>query len=257
MDELHNCATRAKDLRPARNRLVHSGDMPLPSAVERRPIHTTEASTMLEDIEAVPIGAPRLATLELAKTRLDRARQALGPDDSPIENRLRTVTVAISHLIDQAASSMLGPVSIRIETEPKDVVVGVPQQVSLLLRNESQAGLRTLSVTTRPDVGRGEVPYLAEAASTTLPLTIYADSSAQPFRVTVSWNAIRLDGARAQGEENVDLLVRSTRAAVRASHLGASPYIVGNPIDREEMFYGRTDVIDQIRRQLGSATRGT
>lgn len=50
------------------------------------------------------------------------------------------------------------------------------------------------------------------------------------------------------------MLVKSTRDDVLAGDLGASPYIVGNPVDREEMFFGRSDVLDRIKRQLGSAT---
>src|SRR4029079_9141579 len=64
----------------------------------------------------------------------------------------------------------------------------------------------------------------------------------------------QLDGTSAQGEEAIEFLVRSTREVVKAGDLGPSPYIVGNPIDREEMFFGRADIIDRIRRQLTTAT---
>ena len=33
--------------------------------------------------------------------------------------------------------------------------------------------------------------------------------------------------------------------------LGRSPYIVGNPVDRPGMFFGRADIVDRIRRYLG------
>ena len=36
--------------------------------------------------------------------------------------------------------------------------------------------------------------------------------------------------------------------------LGASPYIVGSPVDRQEMFFGRADVIERIQRQVGAST---
>lgn len=36
-------------------------------------------------------------------------------------------------------------------------------------------------------------------------------------------------------------------------NLGPSPYIVGNPVDQEKMFFGRTSIMDKIKRQLGSS----
>lgn len=226
----------------------------LSAAVARWLIEAVEIAAVLVGIDAVPAGAPRLATLELAKTRMDGARRAIESDDSPVATRLCAFMVALARLAEHAAASMLGTVAVTLRVEPTEIVVGVPTEVRLNLRNESTAGLRTLRVTTRPDVGTGDVAYLAEAASIAVPLTIHAHTSGQPFRISVRWSALRLDGALAQGEETVDLLVRSTREAVRAGDLGASPYIVGNPIDREEMFFGRTDVIERIGRQLGSTT---
>ena len=52
----------------------------------------------------------------------------------------------------------------------------------------------------------------------------------------------------------VSVRVLSTREAVRSGDLGSSPYIVGSPVDRREMFFGRTDVMDRIKRQLGAGT---
>ena len=38
--------------------------------------------------------------------------------------------------------------------------------------------------------------------------------------------------------------------------LGASPYIVGNPVDRAEMLFGRSELLERIRRQLGGPDGG-
>jgi type I restriction enzyme M protein len=149
---------------------------------------------------------------------------------------------------------MLGKVSIALRAEPNEVAVGVPTEVRVHVRNDSAAGLKSVRISTRPDVGSGDIPYLAEAASVSVPLTIHASTSAQPLRIAVHWIGYRLDGTLARGEEIIEILVRSTREVVRAGDLGASPYIVGNPIDREEMFFGRADVIDRIRRQLAATT---
>jgi type I restriction enzyme M protein len=132
------------------------------------------------------------------------------------------------------------------------VVVGVPTEVRLDLDNASTSGLRAVRVSTDPDVGSGTHAYVAEGSAMHVALTLHATDASRPFEIRVRWEAMRLDGAPVRGSETIEILVHSTREAVLAGDLGPSPYIVGNPVDREDMFYGRADVIERIRRQLGS-----
>lgn len=41
-----------------------------------------------------------------------------------------------------------------------------------------------------------------------------------------------------------------------APSLGASPYIVGNPVDRAEMLFGRDELLERLQRQLGGPDGG-
>lgn len=63
-----------------------------------------------------------------------------------------------------------------------------------------------------------------------------------------------LDGRDLNGSSTVNLLVKSFEQIPMLEELGASPYVVGNPIDtdREDMFFGRQDVIERIRLQIDS-----
>lgn len=213
-----------------------------------------EYGRVVAGIDAVPLGTARLAVLELAKRHLENARAELAADESPLSARVRLVTAGLVRLQDQAGSAMLGEVAVKFRAEPSEVVVGLPTEIRLQVRNESVSGLRDVRVATRPEVGGGEIPYLAEGTSAELPLTVVTTSSTQPLQLNVQWSALRLDGTPAHGENTVVVIVRSTREVVRSADLGASPYIVGNPIDREEMFFGRADVIRRIRRQLAATT---
>ena len=88
------------------------------------------------------------------------------------------------------------------------------------------------------------------------PLTVYPRNATQPLHIVVSWQARRLDGTAVSGETELSLRVLSTREAVRSGDLGSSPYIVGSPVDvdREDMFFGRTDIMERIKRQLVAST---
>ncbi len=278
---LSEAGQELQELRPLRNRAAHGKELELPEAVTRWLLAVVDAASVLVGIDTVPEGAPRIAALELAKSRLEAARRVLGSDDddelsshgsrsrsgsgaashsrsrshsrsTPLITRLRSLMAALERLVDAATGELLGPVNFRLRADPSEVVVGVPTEVRLDLDNASTSGLRSVRVSTDPDVGRGTAAYVAEGAAMRVPLTIIATDASRPLEIRVRWEATRLDGAPMRGAETIEILVRSTRQAVLARDLGPSPYIVGNPVDREDMFYGRRDVIERIRRQLGS-----
>lgn len=280
---LSDAGKELRELRPLRNQVAH-GDAPdMPEVVVSWLLSAVDAGAVLVGIDAVPAGAPRIAALELAGARLDAARRALGSDEdggpptvagqysrsgsasgavtrsqtqsrtSLLNLRLRGLTAALRGLIETATNELLGPVRVRIQVSPAEIVVGVPTEVRLELHNESRSGLRSVRVVTKPDIGRGSSEYLAEGRSMAVPLTACASDSTHPLGIRISWEALRLDGRPAAGSEELELLVHSTRHAVLEQDLGPSPYIVGNPVDREEMFFGREDVLDRIKRQLGSS----
>ena len=85
------------------------------------------------------------------------------------------------------------------------------------------------------------------------PLTVSAEGAPQTLRIEVSWQARRLDGTAVGGATEVLLPVRATRPAVAQGDLGPSPYIVGSPVDRQDMFFGRDELMQQITQQLGAS----
>lgn len=278
---LSSAGQELQELRSLRNRVAHGKEPVLPDAVTRWLLAIVEVGPVLVGIDTVPEGAPRIAALELSKSRLEAARRALGFDGdaeqpshgsqsrsgsgsgshtrsrshsrtSVLVGRLRSLMAALDHLLDAATTELLGPTRLRLRAEPSAVVVGVPTEVRLDLHNASTFGLRAARVFTEPDVGSGSAAYVAEGSAMRVPLTLHATDASRPLEIRVRWEAMRLDGTPVRGGETIEVLVRSTRQAVLAGDLGPSPYIVGNPVDRDDMFYGRADVIDRIRRQLGS-----
>ena len=138
-----------------------------------------------------------------------------------------------------------------ISLEPAEVAVGAISEVELRVTNSSAVPLRSLHVSTQPPVGTGQLPYLADGETHRFPLAVHPRDGTRPLRIVVSLRARRIDGAPVDREMEVFLRVLSTSEAVRAGDFGVSPYIVGNPVDRREMFFGRTDVMERINRQIG------
>ncbi len=213
-----------------------------------------QAAAALGGVASIPRGAGRLAVIEVARLRLTEAQHALDAATGPTVNRLRSFTRALVGLAEDEVRAMQESVRVGLAVEPAEVVVGVDSEVRLRLTNSSAVPLRDFAVETRPAVGADRIPYLAEGATHDVPLAVRADDATRPLRLVVSWQAHRLDGTPVRNEEEIELHVRSPHEAVQSGDLGASPYIVGSPVDRKEMFFGRADVIERIRRQVGANT---
>ena len=213
-----------------------------------------QAAAALGGVASIPRGAGRLAVIEVARLRLTEAQHVLDAATGPTVNRLRSFTRALVGLAEDEVRAMQESVRVGIAVEPAEVVVGVDSEVRLRLTNSSAVPLRDLAVETKPAVGSTRIAYLAEGATHDVPLAVRADDATRPLHLVVSWQAHRLDGIQVRNEEEIELPVRTTREAVQSGDLGASPYIVGSPVDRKEMFFGRTDVIERIRRQVGANT---
>ena len=218
-------------------------------------------ATALDGVASVPRGTGRLTVLEIALSRLREALRVLDGTEGPTVDRLHSFTRAMVELSEGEIQTMQESITLDIGLEPAEVIVGVTSEVRLRVTNTSAVPLRSIFVSTRPPVGTGQLPYLADSETHRFPLTVHPRDTTQPLRILVSWRARRLDGVAVRGEVEAPLrvlstleVVRSGDEAVRSGDLGASPYIVGNPVDRQEMFFGRADVIGRIKQQLGAST---
>ena len=215
-----------------------------------------EVAAVLGGIESIPRGTGRLAVLGVALSRLREALSVLDGVRGPTVDRLHVFTRAMTELSEREVHAMQESIKLDIVLEPAEVTVGAISEVELRVTNSSAVPLRSLHVSTRPPVGTGQLPYLADGETHRFPLTVHPRDANRPLRIVVSWRARRLDGTAVGDEVDVSLRVLSTREAVRSGDLGSSPYIVGSPVDvdREDMFFGRADIIEPIKRQLGAST---
>ena len=223
-----------------------------------------QAAAALDGVASIPSGAGRLAVLEVGRARLYEALHALDTGDGPTVNRLRAFTRGVTGIVEEEIHAMQESITLRIVSLPTEVVVGMDREVQLRLTNSSHVPLRNLRVEARPFearprrdldqteslLGKGHVAYLAEGDTCGVPLAVRAGDATQSVRIIVSWQAQRLNGTAVRDEKEIELRVLSKREEEPSGDLGASPYIVGSPIDRHDMFFGRADVMERIKRQL-------
>ena len=229
-------------------------------AIDRWLEAARRAAASLDYLDSVPEGAGRLVVLEFAVAKLREALGVLDRAEDPLGERLRSVTWGLVGLVEDEAHAMQRRGRLDI-TVPAEVLAGTVAEVRLRVANLSPVPLSKVRVTVRQAdltlVSQAdrtlvrEVPYLAEGQRHEIPLVVRAQDDTQPLDIDVAWQARRLDATPVEGRTKVSVPVRSGNEAAATGDLGASPYIVGNPVDRAEMFFGRDGIMDQIRRHLG------
>ncbi|MBD2094261.1 N-6 DNA methylase [Trichocoleus sp. FACHB-591] len=247
------CDRFGKELSNLRNREVH-GLETVPAEILPWLIASATAASALTGIHEIPDGTGRLAVLENAHRRMRDALEELDNNSIAVIERARQVSYEVIKLVTREIESTLENTGIEINPEPASVEVGTPSEVNLLIHNVSPTSLRNLSFQTVPTIGTGKITYLSESEKGKIPLLVKPQQTSGTFDFTVIWRAQRLDGNMVQGEIPLSLAIRSLRES-SVANLGASPYVVGRPIEREEMFYGRDDVIEQIKDHLNDETQ--
>ena len=213
-----------------------------------------KAAGALQDIQSIPNGSGRLAVLEFAAARFHEAIRVLDPlDEASASRRLRSATLAMAKLAEQEVHNMQREIGLEVDVSPTEVATGVATEVRLRVTNTSAVPLLHVRVTAEHGDATvdAKVAYLAEGQNDEIPLVVQPNADTQPVDIGVAWQARRLDSSVVSGKTTVSLLVGSSDDGGDRGDLGASPYIVGNPVDRDAMFFGRTGIMDQIRRQLG------
>ena len=244
----------ARSISDLRSEMVNSDVQTMPS-LDRWLMDLAETMRTMLGLKHVPPGSGRFTILESVRFGLKDARSALGESPLPVLDSARDVTKKITRLIQGELESIVEDVKFEASLDPSAVVAGIENEIQIRLRNLSPLALRNVLVSTSPDIGSTRVVYLAESQTLSFSAQIPTGAGTGSFRFQLRWRADRLDGRRVSGEVPLGVDVRSTPDAVRLAELGTSPYVVGSPIDRQDMFFGRQDIIDKIRRQLSTSHR--
>ena len=213
----------------------------------------TQPAAALEGLSDVPPGPERMAVLDGVSLQLERI--STPEDPSPVTALAYDVGRGISRLVAIERERILSDVAVEADIEPGWVAADAGGEVRLRLTNRSLLPLRSFKAFTVPQIGGARTAYLAAGATLNVPIRIPSDAPIGSHRFTVRWRAILLNGRQARDRIPLAVEVRTSRPADRVREIGSSPYIVGSPIDRKDMLFGREAVIGEIRRQLRGDSR--
>ncbi len=209
----------------------------------------------IKGISKIPPSSDRLSVLLSGGWWLAKLASSSFDNDLPKSDVVKHLVNRLGHLWEDEIVAIQGSVSLDARIDPSFLTTGAEEEVQLNMRNCGLVGLRDLVIETTPGIGVGRADYLGSGDAIQIRLQVPAQMTSGKFEFTVNWHCGRLVAGFREGEIPLTLEVVGVRETTHAESLGPSPYIVGSPIDREEMFFGRTAVIDRIRRQLSTTHR--
>ncbi|MBD1890516.1 N-6 DNA methylase [Coleofasciculus sp. FACHB-SPT9] len=248
---------------------------------------------ILNGFEEIPPGTARLTVLTNVKVFLTRALMSLPVSEVPLNKRAKQLTLGLLDLVDREIQEQVTDVRVEAKLSPPVIAtasgteriqtlhfLGYGTEVILTLHNIGVIPIRQVCISTRPEFGKAQIPYFDEGQRIDIPLTVPVQEAEGMLNLEVRWSGTLLNGESIEREIPLTIEIRpleqisdkpliflttftgagKTEGTLSffpleslEKDLGASPYIVGKPVDREAMFYGRRKVIDTIHRQLSTS----
>lgn len=238
----------AEESRRLRNEVAHSstnaGDLTAWT------LAFSEALTLLRGAEDIPDGLALFSVLNEVGRRLHRAEKA-AKSDLPDHRKARSLTQAVEKWLAAATESMAKQTRLDITTETTDVPAGELTEVSLKVQNRGVLPVRSLRLHGKPSVEIG-LSFLAPGESEDVEIKIDARRAEEFVDLAIRWECLTLDGDELSGTKDLRFAIVAGESDKGTVGLGASPYVTGDPvkIDRNDVFFGREELIEQIKRQV-------
>jgi len=216
-------------------------------------IHLLENTLeLVTEHDKVPPG-PALYSL-LKQVEKDLSDASLMPPDGTYEKAAHTLLGALTLWSDTYRERLLTSNKITVSANAQKLRIGKAESLSIEITNSGLLPLRDFWISTKPDMGSGSWTYLAEKSSVILDLTVECPKTHGVFTINLDWHGFALDRSFVQGsiELPFEIVEDALPDTVDFTDLGGSPYVCGNPVprDRNDVFFGRDELIDQIHRQV-------
>jgi type I restriction enzyme M protein len=216
-------------------------------------IALADVADALRNSDETPPGPAFYSLLQQAAHALHRA-EALITGHLPTENKARELARVMADRIEKAMTALADDIRIIISCATIALPPGKMASLDIIFKNESALPLRNVRVLTQPSWGGGKIGYLAEQASKSIAVSGVTPKEAGKYSLQVIWSGVTLDGEPIAGESEIafNLIEPETIERVEVPGLGGSPYVCGDALkpERDDVFFGREELLEQIRRQI-------
>jgi type I restriction enzyme M protein len=152
---------------------------------------------------------------------------------------------AASTEADRVANSATAEVSLRNTT----LFLETPSELQISLVNGGMGPLRKVEVRIEELNVHNCVPLLRAEQSATV-VFAFTPTQLGKQQLRVQWSAERINGSKAGGTEQISFEVKRSVPQSAIDPFRLNPYVTGAPVDTDETFFGRHDIIQNIQRLL-------
>jgi type I restriction enzyme M protein len=255
LESLKSClGAVASSLTSWRNRAAHN--QYASRALSVWLFETTRAFEFLTLAFDSPDAAERLAILEnLRNMRTRIAHDAPGVETTALAQRIEAISTLLHQAIENERLRIYVGVKVTGRIEPPVIDAGKNADLTIWLKNDGPVALINFRATDPTDEGASgpaiEKRFLQPGEEVAMPLTFPAQAGVGTHELRVRWQALQLDGSESVGAALVAVEVRSLRSTAKVAEIGSNPYEVGSPVTNVDMFFGREDILERVRRKLG------
>jgi type I restriction enzyme M protein len=208
---------------------------------------------VFRNADAIPSGIAFYSLLQQAHHFLDKANDEL-TGQLPTEKKARELTRIIKNLLQSAMEVIEQDIGIFVYCDTSMLNLGEMVNIDLTLKNRGALPIRNIRVSTNPNWGEKAIEYLSENGSENVPLSGVAPKKAGMLTLKVDWVGMSFSGGHIEGNQEVAFRVVEPPDIKVADvpGLGGSPYVCGDPVrpERSDVFFGREELLEQIRRQV-------
>jgi type I restriction enzyme M protein len=224
-----------------------------PSPLTTWVLNLSNVADLLRNLRDEVRGSPLLNLLQQALRNLKFADEHLDRR-SPLELRAHDFTSRCSEIVEKSIDGLLEQISVSIVPKADELAAGSAVEIAFEITNDSPLPLWNFLM--RCDAWRIETAptYLAENDIHLMNVEVTTPAATGNARMVMEWSATTMEGRLEQGAfEFAFNLIENQQASVQVD-LGPSPYFISQPVgpDRNDVFFGREDLIAQIKRQLQS-----
>jgi type I restriction enzyme M protein len=242
------------------DRLAHgnAAEDKIDQVAQSMSVWARHAGRLLDAME-IPEGLERYAALKTwdasATQELRLASTQIGSNSqvpriqAQTSERLSSICESLMSAADAEANRIADSATLGIELQIRTTPLRQTTDVPVLLINRGIGPLRRVSISI-PELGwRTQVSLLRAGESQRIAFSLKPEHRGTQ-QIRVLWRAEKINGGSLEGREDLSFEVNPTEIITTQSSFQVNPYVTGAPVDTEETFFGREDVIDRVRRLL-------
>lgn len=211
------------------------------------------AISLLLGLKHVPLGPSLLNILQKA---VNGIRESLGAlkQHTPIMEKAQYMSNLAIKMIQESIDALFLDIKLDFRVHDKLLRAGTKAEINLAIIHKGFLPLRYIVVRSSPDWGQTYLAFLAEGSTESMALEGIAPETSGDFIIDINWYAVTLDGEVIEGKTELPFRVTSDDflSIGQSGDMGRNPYVTGTPIspDRDDVFFGREDLLTNIKGQI-------